>query len=93
MVEQQILDTFLRTWPSMPRMREGTLVAFRWRLIEGQMNRRLIERTIEISEGRCVSIYPDEALLVELRQAQQTPEGRHKLRERVAVEHTLVHIG
>lgn len=39
------------------------------------------------AKGRSVSIYPDEALLVELRQAQQTPEGRHKLRERVAVEH------
>ncbi len=45
------------------------------------------------SKGRSVSIYPDEALLIELRQRQQTPEGRHKLRERVAVEHTLAHIG
>jgi hypothetical protein len=33
------------------------------------------------------------ALLIELRQAQQTPEGCHKLRERVAVEHTLAHVG
>lgn len=45
------------------------------------------------AKGRSVSIYPDEALLVELRQARQTPEGRHKLRELVAVEHTLAHIG
>jgi hypothetical protein len=45
------------------------------------------------TKGRSVSIHPDEALLVELRQSQQTPEGRHKLRERVAVEHTLAHIG
>jgi Transposase DDE domain len=45
------------------------------------------------AKGRSVSIHPDEALLVELRQGQQTPEGRHKLRERVAVEHTLAHIG
>ncbi len=45
------------------------------------------------SKGRSVSIHPDEALLIELRQRQQTPEGRHKLRERVAVEHTLAHIG
>ncbi|HEY6408149.1 MAG TPA: transposase [Ktedonobacteraceae bacterium] len=44
-------------------------------------------------KGRSVSIHPDEALLVELRQDQQTPEGRNKLRERVAVEHTLAHIG
>jgi hypothetical protein len=45
------------------------------------------------AKGRSVSIHPDEALLIELRQGQQTPEGRHKLRERVAVEHTLAHIG
>ncbi len=43
--------------------------------------------------GRSVSIHPDEALLIELRQGQQTPEGRSKLRERVAVEHTLAHVG
>ncbi len=43
--------------------------------------------------GRSVSIHPDEALLLELRQGQQTPEGRSKLRERVAVEHTLAHVG
>ncbi len=45
------------------------------------------------SKGRSVSIHPDEALLVELRQRQQTPEGRKILRERVAVEHTLAYIG
>jgi hypothetical protein len=44
-------------------------------------------------KGRSVSIHPDEALLIELRQDQQTPEGRSKLRERVAVEHTLAHVG
>src|SRR6266567_4152317 len=45
------------------------------------------------SKGRSVSIHPDEALLIELRERQQTPQGRAKLRERVAVEHTLAHIG
>jgi hypothetical protein len=45
------------------------------------------------SKGRSVSIHPDEALLIELRQRQQTPQGRAQLRERVAVEHTLAHIG
>ncbi len=45
------------------------------------------------SHGRSVSIHPDEALLAELRQRQHTPEGRAKLRERVAVEHTLAHVG
>jgi transposase len=45
------------------------------------------------SNGRSVSIHPDEALLAELRQRQQTPEGRAELRERVAVEHALAHVG
>jgi transposase len=45
------------------------------------------------SKGRSVSIHHDEALLIELRQGQQTREGRAKLRERVAVEHTLAHVG
>jgi Transposase DDE domain/Transposase domain (DUF772) len=45
------------------------------------------------SNGRSVSIHPDEALLAELRHRQQTPDGRAKLRERVAVEHALAHIG
>jgi len=45
------------------------------------------------SNGRSVAIHPDEALLAELRHRQQTPEGRAKLRERVAVEHALAHVG
>ena len=45
------------------------------------------------TKGRSVSIHPDEALLIELRERQLTPEGRAKLRERVAVEHTLAHVG
>jgi Transposase DDE domain len=45
------------------------------------------------SNGRSVAIHPDEALLAELRQRQQTPEGRAKLRERVSVEHALAHVG
>ena len=43
--------------------------------------------------GRTVSIHPDERLLQELRERQLTPQGRAKLRERVAVEHGLAHIG
>jgi hypothetical protein len=43
--------------------------------------------------GRSVSIHPDEHLLHELRLRQLTAHGRAKLRERVAVEHTLAHIG
>jgi transposase len=45
------------------------------------------------AQGRTVTIHPDEQLLAELRTRQQTPEGRAKLRERVAVEHSLAHIG
>ncbi len=45
------------------------------------------------AKGRSVSIHPDEALLSELRQRQQSPQGRTKLRERVAVEHSLAHVG
>jgi hypothetical protein len=50
-------------------------------------------RCTSSAAGRSVSIHPDEALLAELRQRQQTPEGRAKLRERVAVEHALAHVG
>ena len=53
----------------------------------------LRERCTASSSGRSVSIHPDEELLAELRQRQQTPEGRAELRERVAVEHALAHVG
>ena len=43
--------------------------------------------------GRSVQVHPDEPLLAELRARQHTPAGRAKLRERVAVEHTLAHVG
>ena len=45
------------------------------------------------TSGRSLSMHPDEALLQELRERQQTPQGRAKLRERVAVEHALAHVG
>jgi transposase len=53
----------------------------------------LRQRCTASSTGRSVSIHPDEALLTELRQRQQTPQGREELRERVQVEHALAHIG
>jgi Transposase DDE domain/Transposase domain (DUF772) len=53
----------------------------------------LRERCTTSASGRSVSIHPDEALLEELRERQRTPQGRAKLRERVAVEHALAHIG
>jgi hypothetical protein len=53
----------------------------------------LRERCTSSPHGRSVRIHPDEPLLWELRQRQVTPHGRAKLRERVAVEHALAHIG
>ena len=47
----------------------------------------LRERCTTSASGRSVSIHPDEALLQELRARQLTPQGRARLRERVAVEH------
>jgi hypothetical protein len=40
-----------------------------------------------------VHIHPDERLLAEFRARQHTAAGRAKLRQRVAVEHSLAHIG
>ncbi len=53
----------------------------------------LRERCTSSPRGRSVSIHPEEALLGELRKLQLTKAGRTKLRERVAVEHTLAHLG
>lgn len=53
----------------------------------------LRERCTASARGRSVSLHPDERFLAELRTCQQTPAGRAKLRERVAVEHTLAHVG
>jgi DDE family transposase/transposase-like protein DUF772 len=53
----------------------------------------LRERCTTSRQGRSVHIHPDEALLTELRQRQLTTAGRAKLRERVAVEHALAHVG
>ena len=53
----------------------------------------LQERCTSSKKGRTISIHPDEKFLAELRERQLTPLGRAKLRERVAVEHCLSHIG
>jgi len=53
----------------------------------------LRERCTRSANGRTVTIHPDERLLQELRDRQLTAQGRAKLRERVAVEHSLAHIG
>ena len=53
----------------------------------------LKEQCTTSAGGRSVSIHPDEALIIELRERQQTVPGRAQLRERVAVEHTLAHVG
>lgn len=43
----------------------------------------LKEQCTSSAKGRSVSIHPDEALLIELRERQQTAQGRAQLRERV----------
>ena len=43
--------------------------------------------------GRSVSIHADELLLKELKERQNTAQGRAQLRERVSVEHCLAKIG
>jgi hypothetical protein len=53
----------------------------------------LRDRCTSSASGRSISIHPDEALLQELRERQSTPQGRAQLRERVAVEHALAHVG
>jgi transposase len=51
------------------------------------------ERCTSSKKGRSISIHPDEKFFWELRDRQLTPLGRAKLRERIAVEHSLSHIG
>jgi hypothetical protein len=46
-----------------------------------------------IEHGRTVSIAEDEQLQHRLRKLVATPAGRERLRERVAVEHRLAHVG
>jgi transposase len=53
----------------------------------------LRERCTTSAAGRSVTIHPDEQLFHELRARQATPAGRAQLRQRVAVEHRLAHIG
>ena len=51
------------------------------------------ERCTASASGRSVSIHPDATLLQESHERQQTPQGRAQVRERVAVEHALAHVG
>src|SRR5262249_30505425 len=53
----------------------------------------LRRRCTTSASGRRRSIPPDEALWQEWRERQQPPQGRAKLRERVAVAHALAHVG
>jgi len=43
--------------------------------------------------GRSISVHPDERMLLHLRSLKSTPEGRKDLRQRVAIEHALAHVG
>jgi hypothetical protein len=51
------------------------------------------ERCTRSSHGRTVHIHPDERLLAELRERQQTAVGRAALRQRAGAEHALARIG
>jgi Transposase DDE domain len=53
----------------------------------------LRERCTSSKAGRTVSIQPDERLLEEVRERQLRAQGRARLRERVAVEHSLADSG
>ena len=53
----------------------------------------LREKCTRSARGRSVTIHPNERLIWDLRQRQSTVDGRARLRERVAVEHDLSHIG
>jgi len=53
----------------------------------------LKEQCTTAAGGRTVHVHPQEALLAAARAAQQTPEGRAVLRERVVVEHRLARLG
>ena len=44
------------------------------------------------ANGRSVAIHPQEPLLIHLRDAKTTPEGRSRLRQRTGVEHGLAHL-
>ena len=44
------------------------------------------------TSGRSVHIASNESLLMQLREALASPGGRERLRERVAVEHSLAHV-
>jgi len=54
---------------------------------------RLRQRCTTAEVGRSVTLHPQEGLLIELRQARRTPEGRAVLRQRTTVEHGLARIG
>lgn len=71
-------------------LRVGTTVRFPTQTCQSCPLRQLCTSS---RTGRSVSIHPDEQLLAELRQRQQTPEGRAVLRQRTTVEHGLAHIG
>ncbi len=56
-------------------------------------NCHLRQKCTTSKKGRSISIHPDEKFIAELRSRQLTPLGRAKLRQRVAVEPSLSHIG
>jgi hypothetical protein len=44
-------------------------------------------------KGRTITIHPQEAMMIKLREAKSTSAGRNALRQRTSVEHGLAHVG
>lgn len=71
--------------------RPGRVVHFPLEICAACQHRERCTRSEK--QGRSVSIHPDERLLAELRERQQSATGRTELRKRVKVEHSLAHLG
>ena len=46
-----------------------------------------------LGRGRTITIHPDERMFLQLRALKATSDGRKDLRQRVAIEHALAHVG
>lgn len=49
--------------------------------------------TAALGRGRTITIHPDERMFLQLRKFKATSLGRQDLRQHVAIEHALAHVG
>jgi len=81
------------------RCPEGQLAVIRGRTarFDGDTCRRCPSRDrctrSKLGRGRSIAIHPHENMLSSLRRLKSRPGGRAALRERVAIEHALAHVG